>query len=286
MDALTAFFAGGFGGWVAHALAEGKPVPTEAQILKDLESLKPKLTKNVAIDTTTARNNETYPIAGQSLNVENPATPSASVYIRLNEPDADQIDLTKQGKIKAPFYRFFITNDAGTGTLNLIVNKASVLDLTGAVTDVNIVAQTISNLLMTFNAQNVGVYLQPEWTVTQGQDKVFTMSLTNKTFGYTGSDSYVIPSGKILRICYMSFSLGPTRTASATDADAPQHAEIVIYHSGLGAFLPLGGDGGNSMIINPPLELVYGETATFYATVLANHYVDIYAAFGGYEIDA
>jgi len=143
MDALTALTVGGLGGLVGYCLAKGEPLPTEAQLLKALEENKPRLTHTIQIDTTVARDKEPFPISGQSLFVLNPQDASQPVYIHLNEPESDRIELTAQRTIKAPFYRFYITNTTGTGILTIIINKASVVELEEAVTNINMTASGI-----------------------------------------------------------------------------------------------------------------------------------------------
>lgn len=156
MDTLTALTVGGLGGLVAYCLAKGEPLPTEAQLLKALEENKPRLTHTIQIDTIMARDKKPYPISGQSLFVLNPQDPSQPVYICLNEPESDRIELTAQRTIKAPFYRFYITNAAGSGILTIIINKASVVELEAADVNVNIVAQNLGTISVNITAQTIG----------------------------------------------------------------------------------------------------------------------------------
>lgn len=103
--------------------AEGITFPSEAEFLEMLRHRKPTLFSVVPLDTSEARNMKEYPTTGFSIFVQNPADASLPVYIQLNEADSPLIDITKIQKIITPFYRFFITNAAGVGTLTLLIGK-------------------------------------------------------------------------------------------------------------------------------------------------------------------
>ena len=138
-NGLEALLAGGLVGYI---LGKSPVVSTEADIIKALREVKPQLVRNIAIDTSETRTLQEYPYSGHSIFVTNPEVPSLPVYIRLNEPDGEQVKLTAQRSIKAPFYRFFITNAAGSGILDIVVSQISILELAEAVTNINIVAST------------------------------------------------------------------------------------------------------------------------------------------------
>lgn len=267
-DALAALMTGGLIGLTAYCMAKGEPIPTEAQMLQALREVKPRLTQTIHIDTTQAHSNQPYPIAGQSMLVLNPATPSLPVYIRLNEPESDQIELTKQRTIKAPFYRFFITNAVGVGTLTIIVNKASAVELNAADVNVNIIAQTISNLLMTFNAQNVGVYLQPEWAALKGTDiSLNAFSFTIPPGDYAIGD-YMVPTGKTL---YINVIEGHMYGTYANDKDAPQVFEVELSAASLGGDVDFGGNGGMSIVLSRPLVVESEDNLLFYLWNWSHH---------------
>lgn len=145
---VTEFLAGvGLGGIAGYAARkDGQLVPVNYnQVAQFLESAKPKLMEPIKIDTSVARTDPLeYREGGILLYVHNPATPSGSVYIRLNEPDAPELDLTTLRMIKGPFYRFFIRNAAGTGTLELSVSKAFQIELAPGEIDTAIQSSTIA----------------------------------------------------------------------------------------------------------------------------------------------
>lgn len=138
---MSEVVTGLIGGLVGYSLAKEKP-PTDAEIVDYLRERKPIFFRNVPIDTSVARENVEIPSAGILLFVENPGTPTKSVYVKLNEPDSEKIDLTTQRKIRMPFYRLFISNEAGVGILNLVVCKTSIVELAEAVVNMKITAQT------------------------------------------------------------------------------------------------------------------------------------------------
>jgi len=145
-----------FGGLVGYAMASGGKTPTDAEVIEALRSSKPTFFNRLSLNTATTRTNEKHEIVGNFLKVENPEDVDVSVYVRLNELESEPIDLTKEGLIKAPIYRFYITNSAGTGTLNLTVGRAFGFELQDAITKVDIVAQHISELSVDISAQSIG----------------------------------------------------------------------------------------------------------------------------------
>lgn len=289
-NALLALAVCGLGGLAGYALvkgklteeqAEGEPMPTEEQALKALMEVKPRLTQTIHIDTTQSHTNQLYSIAGQSIFVLNPETPSQPVYIQLNEPESDRIELTAQRSIKAPFYRFYITNEVGTGILAIIVNKVSVVELNAANINANIVAQTIENLLMTFNAQSVGVYLQPEWATKEGKDKTFLFSGVNKAVDDSVSDSYSVPAGKTLYITSIQAS---TYASASAEADKPQHFLAGIWTDSGSFDVRFGGSGGAVLSLPQSLRTGIADQVNFYIYNFSNHICNLGINAQGYEI--
>lgn len=113
-------------GAIGYAIGrDGKTVvPVTAN---DLQASKPTFEKKLEIDTSVAHDEATknweYNEEGNLIYVVNPTTPTTTVYARFNEPDAPDWDLTALRKIRFPFYRFFITNTAGSGTLEIRVAR-------------------------------------------------------------------------------------------------------------------------------------------------------------------
>jgi|GEM_PF-6102944 len=137
--AVAAALAGGF---VGYLLGKEERPPTEADIATYLREAKPTLIRTLRIDTATERSVDLYPMPGQAIYVKNPEVPTQPVYIRLNEPDAAELEITELRKIKSPFYRFYISNAAGAGVLELEIHKTKATDLAESQMNVNITATT------------------------------------------------------------------------------------------------------------------------------------------------
>lgn len=119
MDLITAAFLGGAFGYCVRGPG-GKTEPVDwDRLLKYLANAKPVLYETTEIDCSTAHtNNEPIHKAGDYIRVEQ-HSPSVPVYLQLNEPDAAKINLLAEKEINAPFYRLFVTNAAGSGSIIL-----------------------------------------------------------------------------------------------------------------------------------------------------------------------
>lgn len=135
---VTELAAGFLGGLIGYAIGtDGKVHPvSQEQMNRLLRDTKPEFLKKVDIDTSIARDGEEgsgeYPVAGSFIIVLNPTTPTLPVYIKLNEPGWPKLPLTDLRRVTGPFYRFFIENAAGEGTLSLIVAKGYQFQFTEA----------------------------------------------------------------------------------------------------------------------------------------------------------
>lgn len=159
MDALlvAAYVAGGLSGAAAYAIATHQKPATQTEIFQYLSQVKPLLTATYNIDVSEERDNTEFVVSGTSIFILNPQTPDVPVYIRFNEPETNQtLDLTQHRTVKAPFYRFFITNAVGTGVLTIIINKVDTAGLEPAQLNINIVAQEIGAIQVDITAQTIG----------------------------------------------------------------------------------------------------------------------------------
>jgi len=126
-NGLEALVAGGLLGYALGK--EGKT--TEAQAIKDLRADKPSLFQIIQLNVSEARDRMPFPFAGYTITVQNPEASSVPIYVRINEPEAEAVDIIRNRKLRAPFYQFFITNAAGTGVLTIIISKTPVFDPIG-----------------------------------------------------------------------------------------------------------------------------------------------------------
>lgn len=137
------------GGVIGKALGE-KGVPSDADVVNVLRSLKPTMSMTISLDITQTRDNEVHDDAGYAIFVQNPEDASVPVYIKLNEEESDLIDITENRKIVAPFYRFFVTNASGTGTLILKISKSPIFAIAEAITKIDV---TGSNIMLPVDIQ-------------------------------------------------------------------------------------------------------------------------------------
>jgi hypothetical protein len=116
---------------------------TQPAVTDYLRTQTPTLIEALSLNTATVRVLEEHDLVGSCIFCENPTIPTQPVYIRLNEKDAPQIDLTSKKKITGQFYRFFIDNVAGVGTLDLKISRAEIFDFSDAKVQVNITNSSI-----------------------------------------------------------------------------------------------------------------------------------------------
>lgn len=107
-------------GLLAGMILGTKPMPRE--VIRDLRSLKPQFYWPLAVDMATARTNQEKLFEGNFISVDRVFT-AGKLYLRLNERDNPLIDLTRMKSVQGPFYRFFLTNEAGTGGIDLMISR-------------------------------------------------------------------------------------------------------------------------------------------------------------------
>ena len=71
--------------------------------------------RHLHIDLSTARNNQSYSIAGEYLYVEDSSSDDAKAKIVLSRVNNDALDLEKGVKIETVFIEIFVTNDVLQG---------------------------------------------------------------------------------------------------------------------------------------------------------------------------
>lgn len=125
VEELIVAVAGGFVGYAIRPGGRITPVGY-AEAAQAIEATKPEFVKEVYIDTGVERlvaPPVEFMYGGTRLVVDNPGTPTKPVYIRFNEPNFPEFDLTRLEYVEGIFYRFFIRNEAGIGVLRLIVTR-------------------------------------------------------------------------------------------------------------------------------------------------------------------
>lgn len=171
---------------LAGIILGSRPGPPP-EILDRLREDKPDLYTTRTIDVSEARDRVEFNVSGSWLYV-NKDTATVDVEIRLNEPDKAVFNLSKLKLISLPFYRFFVTHTAGSGSMEIIIGKTGMMispsevdiEVTGAeimlpidiqgayimmpvdiqaqymTLEIDIVAQTVGNISVDLAAQTIG----------------------------------------------------------------------------------------------------------------------------------
>ncbi len=121
----TSALLGGAAAWILKPGNGSKAIT--AQLLEKLSADKPSVYDVLTYDALEARDNKEITVAGDFINVVHYPT-TVPFYIRLNEKDNPAIDLNRLKTIRYPFYRFFLTNIAGAGTIILKVGRGLQLE--------------------------------------------------------------------------------------------------------------------------------------------------------------
>ena len=128
-EILAAMLAGGVVGYTLKKDG-GKRVlqPMEwRDLLYRLSTEKPAIYDVLSLDAATARTKQEYALAGDFILIENYFS-TVPFYLRLNEPDFPELNLGRHKSLAAPFYRFFITNVAGSGSIVLKICRGMRLE--------------------------------------------------------------------------------------------------------------------------------------------------------------
>jgi len=160
-------------------------------------------------------------------------------------------------------------------TLNVTVTNAT-LNVTGSVT-----ISGTANVQIT--AQTVGVSVQGEWQVEQGNLNVNSAESTPAA-GSTSSVSQTVPAGKVLYVYGCSFAV----VSHTAGADNPQ--ECYCY-AGLGAagatrvaYAAVNeGTQYASLLFNTPIKVTAGQTFGAYMKNVGSVSTDVGLSFWGYE---
>ena len=173
--------------------------------------------------------------------------------------------------------------DHPDGTMPAVIVMADIkvpMDLQGQTLtlDMNIKAAD-AKVGIHIEAQSVGVYLQPEWAVLQGEAKTFVASGAAAS-GANQYVQYTVPAGKTLYITLVTFS---SRGSLAADRDKPQMVRADIIDDAYTVFYE-GGNGGGGLALTTPLKCDAESDMYFRVTNWSNHDCDIAGLFRGYEI--
>ena len=92
-----------------------------------------------SIDLSVAHDNEEYTFTGDQIII---VKSDSTAYIRLNDRRNENINTTAIGGIETPFTGFFITNEANTGALEILVGTEGIFSgiksrISAIITDIN-----------------------------------------------------------------------------------------------------------------------------------------------------
>lgn len=229
---------------------------------------RPRLYETLTIDLSTARSKEKYDVTGSGIMAQ---SIDGTLTIRFNEQDNDAVTVNTDNRVYyIDFDCLYITNTAQSGkSVTFIIGKGHAF--TGSV---------ITS--MTLNAQNVGVYLQPEWAAKEDLDKSVRAYGTNKGFEASAATSYNVPAGKTLYIVSVSFI---QHVNTATDYDHHLWGEVHLIDDTSGVTLyKIPGHGGGNLILPKPAVIPAEHTFQLYIINYSNVNCYLDGVALGYEI--
>ncbi len=123
--ALLGLGVGGIMGYIIKPGKNGEQIMTPIKQSKEaLQALKPIIYRTFTLDMATARSlalrNWEFLEPFDQLVIINKGA-SVACQIRLNEPEFEPMDLRDLKELRGQIYRFFITNIAGVGSIDLIL---------------------------------------------------------------------------------------------------------------------------------------------------------------------
>lgn len=128
------------------------------------------------------------------------------------------------------------------------------------------IAGQIDNIDISLQAQNIGIALNPEWQVKQGNYKLFNVELFSIITDTSGEyDLYTVPTGKKLVIWGIGIGLRPSSSANYANRT---RGEFWVYSKEGSTYYPrwrCGAEQGNFFPLTEPLEIPAGGHA--YATM-------------------
>lgn len=147
---------------------------------------------------------------------------------------------------------------------------------------VDIAAQSISEIKINISAQSVGISIQSEWQVQEGNLKNLFGTLLDVASGSGGYViNYTVPSGKTLYIYSVSVS-SMARSTTEPSGEATFNltaAGVGIWRVGVSAGCP------HAMHSFPtPLKVAAGKTIYIYGYNASDHTVHLTATLTGYEV--
>lgn len=121
--ALLGLGVGGIMGYIIKPGKNGEQIMTPIRVNREqLQAQKPLIYKIITLDMATVRNLEEFLETADQILIINRGA-SVACQIRLNEDVYPPIDLRDMRELNGLFWRFYITNAAGVGSIDLILFK-------------------------------------------------------------------------------------------------------------------------------------------------------------------
>lgn len=143
------------------------------------------------------------------------------------------------------------------------------------------IIKVTENVPIRYAAQEIGIYLQPEWAAKEGEGKYFCASCSNYIRLQFLKIEYTVPTGKEFFITNYS---GWAKANKVEDADKNQFCVgyMDVAYEEFGA---IGGNGGVSLTFPTPIRATAGQLVRVWLCGTSNHNTDMYVSLAGYEVN-
>jgi len=132
---------------------------------------------------------------------------SSSITLNINIAAA-AAGVTLNVNVKSQTANINVNIAASAVTVNVnISSQTANINVNIAASAATITVSVTGTAQVNIYAQNVGIFLQPEWTAKEGTDKTFNAEGLNKTWGQYAAGDYSVGAGKIVYITSGSFSI-------------------------------------------------------------------------------
>ena len=226
--------------------------------------------------------NLTIDIAAQSVGNINVNLAASAITLNINIAASA---VTLQVNIASQTANLNINIAASAVTLNVNLSSSSItlnVNISSQTANINVnIAASAATVNIQITAQNVGVYLQPEYAALTGVDKNFSYeaSLAPVSSSYF---SYTVTAGKTLYISAFAFA---AYTTGSPDAELRHHCMVRIYNNTTALNLMfMGGPGGGGLALPKPLKATAGQVVRFYLYNQSGHTLNVVFHIYGYEI--
>lgn len=206
------------------------------------------------------------------------------VDITAQTVGAISIDITAQsvGNIDINLAASAITLDINLESSDITLNVN--LRSQTANIDIDIKATSIGNLTIDIEAQSVGVYLQPDWEVKQGNQKQITgtSAVANSHLTLYVTAAYTVPANKEFYLYGIS-GCGRANAQANGDVNQMCFARAIKTVDSGETYQYLGGNGGFTFPLAVPIKYEAGALIELEFQHIANHDMVYAGTIFGFE---